>query len=266
MIKHVLTDNKGCLNFDEKTSMNYNIEYDKILEKNQKIKKIYMIFKRILDVIFSLSALVLLCPIFLIIVCCIKIDSKGPAFFKQKRIGKNKKEFYIIKFRTMTVDTPQYIPTHMLNKSNNYITKVGRFLRGSSLDELPQFINILKGDMALIGPRPALYNQYDLINERDRYRVNEIKPGLTGWAQVNGRDKLTTKAKARLDGEYYIKYGILIDLKCFFKTFYTVIMRDGYVEGAENVKMETSNDEVKRRSINETSTDGINGSIDDRAI
>lgn len=260
MVKQVITRSSVSPRIDE----NVEEHLDNHLDKH--IKTTYLIMKRILDIIFSLLALVLLCPVFFLIICCIKIDSKGSVFFKQKRIGKNKKEFYILKFRTMKIETPQYIPTDKLNKSNNYITRVGHFLRESSLDELPQFINILKGDMTLIGPRPALYNQYDLINERDKYHVNELKPGLTGWAQVNGRDRLSTKEKAKLDGEYYLKYGVIIDLKCFFKTFYTVIMRDGYVEGAESVKVEPSKNNVKRRSINETSTNGVNSSIDDRAV
>ena len=225
MVKQVITRSSVSPRIDENVEEHLENHLDK------HIKTTYLIMKRILDIIFSLLALVLLCPIFLIIICCIKIDSKGPAFFKQKRIGKNKKEFYILKFRTMKIETPQYIPTDKLNKSNNYITRVGHFLRESSLDELPQFINILRGDMTLIGPRPALYNQYDLINERDKYHVNELKPGLTGWAQVNGRDRLSTKEKAKLDGEYVEKMSFLFDCKCFFKTITSVLKHEGVVEG-----------------------------------
>ena len=198
------------------------------------MKKIYCdIIKRILDFILSLLGLIILSPLFIIIMIVIKIDSKGPVFFKQKRVGKDKKYFNILKFRTMKIDTPKEVPTHMLENAESYITKVGNFLRKTSLDELPQIINILKGNMSIIGPRPALWNQDDLIEERDKYRANEIKPGLTGLAQINGRDELEIHVKANLDGEYVEKMSFLFDIKIFFKTIFKVFKHDGIVEGAQ---------------------------------
>lgn len=179
----------------------------------------------------SLIALVLLSPLFLILCVWIKLDSKGPILFKQKRVGKDKTYFYILKFRTMYVDTPKDMPTHLLANPDQYITKAGRFLRKTSLDELPQILNILKGDMAIIGPRPALWNQYDLIEERDRYHANEIKPGLSGWAQINGRDELEIEVKAKLDGEYVERSSFLFDVKCLIGTITSVLRSDGVVEG-----------------------------------
>lgn len=161
----------------------------------------------------------------------IKLDSKGPILFKQKRVGINKSHFYILKFRTMRIDTPQDTPTHLLENPDQYITRVGRFLRKTSLDELPQIWNILIGDMSIIGPRPALWNQYDLIAERDKYGVNDILPGLTGWAQINGRDELPIEVKAKLDGEYVENMGFWMDVKCFFGTIISVFKSDGVVEG-----------------------------------
>jgi len=193
--------------------------------------KIYPLVKRIIDIILSSIGLIVLIPILLIIALIIKIDSKGPVFFKQKRVGKNKKHFYILKFRTMRVDTPRDMPTHLLENPDAYITKVGRFLRKTSLDELPQIINILKGEMSIIGPRPALWNQYDLIAERDKYGANDIYPGLTGWAQINGRDELPIEVKAKLDGEYVAKMSFAFDCKCFFLTIISVLKSDGVVEG-----------------------------------
>ena len=187
--------------------------------------------KRILDFVLSFIALIMLSPVFLIIAILIKLDSKGPVLFKQKRVGKNKKHFYILKFRTMKVDTPKDTPTHMLQNPEKYITRVGKFLRKTSLDELPQIINILKGDMSIIGPRPALWNQYDLIAERDKYGANDVYPGLTGWAQINGRDELPIEVKARYDGEYVQKMSFWMDVKCFFRTIISVIKVDGVVEG-----------------------------------
>ena len=187
--------------------------------------------KRILDFVLSFIALIMLSPVFLIIAILIKLDSKGPVLFKQKRVGKNKKHFYILKFRTMKVDTPKDTPTHMLQNPEKYITRVGKFLRKTSLDELPQIINILKGDMSIIGPRPALWNQYDLIAERDKYGANDVYPGLTGWAQINGRDELPIEVKARYDGEYVQKMSFWMDVKCFFRTIISVIKADGVVEG-----------------------------------
>src|SRR5690554_701997 len=160
---------------------------------------IYKVFKRIMDTLLAFLALVILSPIFLILIMLIKLDSKGPILFRQKRIGKNKKHFNILKFRTMRIDTPKDVPTHQLENPDKYITKVGKFLRRSSLDELPQLFNILFGQMSIVGPRPALWNQDDLIAERDKYSANNIKPGLTGLAQVSGRDNLSIIDKAKLD-------------------------------------------------------------------
>ena len=193
----------------------------------------YSVMKRFIDFILSFIAMITLCPVLLSIALFIKVDSKGPVFFKQKRIGINKCEFYILKFRTMRTDAPKDTPTHMLSNSDVFITKVGRFLRRSSLDELPQIINILKGEMSLIGPRPALWNQYDLIAERDKYNANDIYPGLTGWAQINGRDELPIAVKAKLDGEYVKRRSLIFDLKIFFKTILSVLNREGVKEGAE---------------------------------
>jgi len=193
----------------------------------------YIHVKRGIDVILSLVSLILLSPLFIIIMMTIKLDSTGPFFFKQKRIGVHKSHFYIYKFRSMQVNAPKDQPTHLLKNADSHITRVGKFLRKSSLDELPQLINILKGDMSIIGPRPALWNQYDLITERDKYGANEIKPGLTGWAQINGRDELLIEDKARLDGFYVNNYGIIIDILCFFKTIKSVFKREGIVEGSK---------------------------------
>lgn len=190
-----------------------------------------MKIKRLIDIIFSLLGLVILSPIFLLLILAIKLDSKGPVLFKQKRVGIHKTHFNILKFRTMQIDTPKDTPTHLLENPGQWITKVGKFLRKTSLDELPQIINILKGEMSIIGPRPALWNQYDLIEERDKYGVNDIKPGLTGWAQINGRDELPIEVKAKLDGEYVKKIGLLMDIKCFFGTIISVLKSDGVVEG-----------------------------------
>ena len=173
-------------------------------------------------------------PLFLLLIICIKLDSKGPVLFKQRRIGKGKKEFYILKFRTMRIDTPKDMPTHLLEDPEMYITKVGKFLRKTSLDELPQIINIIKGEMSIIGPRPALWNQYDLIKERDKYGANDVTPGLTGWAQINGRDELPIDVKAKLDGEYVEKLSPLFDLKVFFMTIKSVLKSEGVKEGKNN--------------------------------
>lgn len=191
----------------------------------------YQKWKRIVDFFLSLMGLVVLSPLFLVLAVAIKAESKGPVFFKQKRVGIHKKHFMILKFRTMRTDTPKDMPTHLLKNPEQYITRTGRFLRKTSLDELPQLINILKGDMAVVGPRPALYNQYDLIAERDKYGANDIRPGLTGWAQINGRDELEIPVKARLDGDYKEKMGFAMDLRCFFGTFLSVLKSEGVVEG-----------------------------------
>jgi len=189
-----------------------------------------------LDFILSLLALIVLSPVFIILIVLIKLDSKGPVLFKQKRVGKNKQHFNILKFRTMRTDTPSDMPTHLLQNPEACITRVGKFLRKSSLDELPQIINILKGEMSIVGPRPALWNQYDLIAERDKYGANDIPPGLTGWAQVNGRDELPIEVKARFDGEYATNIKFLIDIKCLFKTFSSVLLGKGVVEGQAQVQ------------------------------
>lgn len=191
-------------------------------------------FKRFFDVLASGLALVLLSVPLLIIAVAIKIDSSGSVLFKQKRVGIHKSHFYIYKFRTMYADTPDDIPTHQLVNAESHITKVGAFLRKTSLDELPQLINIFKGDMSFVGPRPALWNQYDLIARRDEYNANSVKPGLTGWAQINGRDELEIPVKARFDGEYIEKLSFLFDLKCIFATFVSVFKSDGIVEGSSS--------------------------------
>ena len=191
--------------------------------------------KRGMDFMMALLGLVILYPVFLILILAIKLDSRGPVLFRQKRVGIHKTHFHILKFRTMRIDTPRDMPTHLLKNPEQYITKVGRFLRRTSLDELPQIVNILKGDMAVVGPRPALWNQYDLIEERDRYGANDVRPGLTGWAQINGRDELEIPVKAKLDGDYTEALlhgkGLRMDCRCFFGTFLSVLREEGVVEG-----------------------------------
>ncbi len=191
----------------------------------------YPRLKRFIDIFLSLLGLILLSPVFLLIMIAIKIDSKGPVFFKQKRVGIHKTHFNVLKFRTMRIDTPKDTPTHLLRDPERWITRVGWFLRKTSLDELPQLINILKGEMSLVGPRPALWNQDDLIAERDRYGANDVLPGLTGWAQVNGRDELPIEVKARLDGEYVRNMGLSMDMKCIIRTIVSVVKSEGVVEG-----------------------------------
>ena len=188
-------------------------------------------FKRLLDIILSGCAIVILSPLLLIIAVAIKIDDPGPVLFRQKRVGIHKTHFSIMKFRTMKMDTPKDTPTHLLENPEQYITKVGKFLRKSSLDELPQIFQIFTGKMSIIGPRPALWNQFDLIAERDKYGANDVRPGLTGWAQINGRDELPIDVKARFDGEYAEKLSFLFDCKCFFGTIVSVLKHDGVVEG-----------------------------------
>jgi O-antigen biosynthesis protein WbqP len=192
---------------------------------------LYLVLKRFYDTVGAFIGLILLSPIFVILIILIKLDSKGPIFFKQKRIGRHKKHFNILKFRTMKIDTPKDTPTHLLKNPDQYITRLGRFLRKSSLDELPQIINILKGNMSIIGPRPALWNQYDLIEERDKYNVHKLYPGITGYAQIKGRDTLPITDKAKLDG-YYVKHiSLWLDIKIFILTFVSVFRSDGIVEG-----------------------------------
>lgn len=192
---------------------------------------IYLRIKRLFDVILSAAGLAILSPVWLIIILSIRLDSPGPILFRQKRVGIHKTYFNILKFRTMRVDTPRDVPTHLLDDPDRYITRVGRFLRKTSLDELPQIINILKGDMSIVGPRPALWNQDDLVAERDRYGANDVTPGLTGWAQINGRDELEIKEKARLDGWYVRHMGFRTDCICLFGTFLAVAEHRGVVEG-----------------------------------
>ena len=191
----------------------------------------YKFFKRTLDIVLSFIGMIVLSPFFLLLVLAIKLDSKGPVLFKQKRVGLHKKHFYILKFRTMRIDTPKDTPTHLLENPEQWITKVGKFLRKTSLDELPQIWNIFVGDMSIIGPRPALWNQYDLIEERDRYGANDVLPGLTGWAQIHGRDELPIAKKAELDGYYVQHLSFGLDVRCFFGTIKSVAKSDGVVEG-----------------------------------
>ena len=205
-------------------------------------------FKRLIDIILSLIGGIVLLPVFLIIAIVIVIDDPGPVFFKQKRVGKNKKLFWLHKFRSMKVKTPD-IPTHLLTNPEQYITRVGKFLRKTSLDELPQVYDILFGKMSIIGPRPALWNQDDLIAERDKYGANDVKPGLTGWAQINGRDELEIPVKAKLDGEYIEKMSFLFDCKCFFGTIASVLKSDGVVEGGtgELKKQEEEKEKAEKK-------------------
>lgn len=197
----------------------------------------YLFVKRVLDLVLACGGGIVLAPFMGALALAVKLDSPGPVFFRQKRIGKNKKTFDILKFRTMRTDTPKDVPTHLLHDPEAYITRTGRFMRKYSLDELPQIFNIIKGDMSIIAPRPALWNQKDLIAERDRYGANDIRPGLTGWAQINGRDELEIEEKARLDGEYIRrlqKGGInafLFDVKCLIGTVTSVLKHSGVVEG-----------------------------------
>ena len=193
--------------------------------------------KRFLDIILSLGGIIVLAIPMALIALAIKLDSPGPVFFKQKRVGKNKEHFNIFKFRTMRTDTPPDAPTHELSDPAKWITKTGKFLRKTSLDELPQLFNILRGEMSIIGPRPALWNQFDLIEERDKYGANDIRPGLTGWAQISGRDELEIDVKAAFDGEYVEKMSLAFDIKCFLGTITSVLKSEGVVEGGtQNTK------------------------------
>ena len=187
--------------------------------------------KRFMDIILSLAGIIVLSPVLIILSLIIKFTSPGPVLFKQERVGKNNQLFKIYKFRSMRIDTPKDVPTHMLENPDQYITSVGRFMRKTSLDELPQLFNILKGNMAVIGPRPSLPNQYDLNELRDKNGASSIRPGLTGWAQINGRDELEIEIKAGLDGDYVKNMSFLFDCKCFFGTFVSVLKSDGVVEG-----------------------------------
>lgn len=187
--------------------------------------------KRLIDLLLSACAIVVLSPVYLLICIAIVADDPGPVFFRQKRVGIHKTHFRILKFRTMKVSTPKDVPTHLLENPEQYITRVGKFLRKTSLDELPQIFQIFTGKMAIIGPRPALWNQFDLIAERDKYGANDVRPGLTGWAQINGRDELPIDVKARFDGEYVENLSFAFDCKCFFGTIRSVLKSEGVVEG-----------------------------------
>ena len=187
--------------------------------------------KRLIDWLLSACAIVVLSPVYLLICLAILADDPGPVFFRQKRVGIHKTHFQILKFRTMKVSTPKDVPTHLLENPEQYITRVGKFLRKTSLDELPQIFQIFTGKMAIIGPRPALWNQFDLIAERDKYGANDVRPGLTGWAQINGRDELPIDVKARFDGEYVQNLSFAFDCKCFFGTIGSVLKSEGVVEG-----------------------------------
>ena len=187
--------------------------------------------KRLLDIVLSACGILVLAPVYLLVALAIVIDDPGPVFFCQKRVGVHKTHFQILKFRTMKMNTPKDTPTHLLENPQQYITRVGRILRKLSLDELPQIFQIFTGEMSIIGPRPCLWNQFDLIEERDKYGANDVRPGLTGWAQINGRDELPIDVKARFDGEYVERLSFLFDCKCFFGTITSVLKSDGVVEG-----------------------------------
>lgn len=191
--------------------------------------------KRLIDIVLSSIAIVILIPVWIVLAIAIKVDDPGPVFFRQKRIARDKngeKQFFrIFKYRSMKMSTPHDVPTHLLENPEQYITKVGKFLRKTSLDELPQIFNIWKGEMSIIGPRPALWNQDDLYDERAKYGANSVTPGLTGWAQINGRDELEIDVKARLDGTYVERMSFLFDVKCFLGTIFSVLRSDGVVEG-----------------------------------
>lgn len=203
-------------------------------------------FKRLIDFLLSFIGIIVLAIPMLIIAVIVKIDSTGPVFFKQKRVGLHKTYFEIIKFRSMSVNAPKDMPTHMLENPEAYLSKWQKFIRKSSLDELPQLFCILKGDMSIVGPRPALWNQEDLIAERDKYGANDIKPGLTGWAQINGRDELPTEEKARLDGEYVEKVSFAFDCRCFFATIGKVLKSEGVVEGEKSLNNKEDSNTVTK--------------------
>ena len=195
-------------------------------------------WKRILDIVLSGLAILTLLPLFAVIAVWICLDSEGPVFFRQTRIGIHKTQFEILKFRTMQKNAPKDVPTHMFSDSHHWITRAGRILRKASMDELPQLFQIFTGKMSIVGPRPALWNQYDLIAERDKYGANDVRPGLTGWAQVNGRDALSVEEKARYDGEYAAHVTFGMDMVCIWKTFSTVVTRKGFSEGRRDDEQE----------------------------
>lgn len=204
-------------------------------------KKVYIKIKRVIDFTLSLIGIIASLPVWVILIIAIKLDTPGPVFFLQKRVGIHKTHFHIIKFRTMRSDTPKDVPTHLLEHPEIYITRLGKMMRKLSLDELPQLINILKGDMSIVGPRPALWNQYDLLEERDKYGANDVVPGLTGWAQINGRDELDIPEKAKLDGHYVRQMGLAMDMRCFFGTIAVLLKSEGVVEGKSNNEEDINN-------------------------
>ena len=213
--------------------------------------------KRAVDFFLSGIAIVLFSWLLLLLALIIKTTSKGPVFFKQKRVGIRKTYFNILKFRTMRIDTPKDMPTHLLQNPDQYITPIGRFLRKTSLDELPQLFNIFLGQMAIVGPRPALWNQYDLIEERDQYRANDVRPGLTGWAQVNGRDELPIPVKARLDGEYIERLGFCFDIQCLFKTVTSVLKSEGVKEGGTGTIEKELDSKPKQEQFEEQEKESV---------
>lgn len=191
--------------------------------------------KRIIDLFFGIISMLCLLPVFLIIMLAIKISSKGPLIFRQRRVAVRQKEFNIYKFRTMHTNTPGDVATHMLENPEKFITPVGKILRKTSLDELPQILNVIKGEMSFVGPRPALYNQYDLISQRERLGINKVQPGITGWAQINGRDELPISEKVKLDKYYVENMSLWFDFKIVLRTFFSVLMRKGIVEGSHKI-------------------------------
>ncbi len=211
---------------------------------------IYKCFKRLMDFLLSLIGIIILLPLFIVLALIIKLTSRGPIFFKQKRVGKNKKLFTLLKFRTMRIDTPKDTPTHMLENPDQWITKIGKFLRKTSLDELPQIFNIFIGKMSIIGPRPALWNQDDLIAERDKYNANSIRPGLTGYAQIHGRDELSIVEKAKLDGYYMNHFGMWLDIKIFFGTIKSIFKSEGVVEGGTGTIENKDKEKVEKGDSN----------------
>lgn len=220
------------IDFENMLSEDMRVFVENMPEKPKRKVGLYeKIWKKMLDNIISFLGLIVLSPFFIVLIIWIKIDDPGPAFFRQKRVGKDKKLFFLHKFRSMKMSTPSDTPTHLLEDPEQYITKVGKFLRKSSLDELPQIWDIFRGKMSIIGPRPALWNQGDLIAEREKYAANDVMPGLTGLAQINGRDELEIIDKARFDGKYCEKVCLNRDVKCFFDTIFSVIKKEGIVEG-----------------------------------
>lgn len=206
-----------------------------------------MLMKRLLDFAFALLALIVLSPLLVALALAVKMDSRGPVIFKQKRVGLRGRHFEMYKFRTMSDDAPHDVPTHLLAAAHSHVTRVGRVLRKLSLDELPQLVNILKGNMSFVGPRPALWNQEDLIAERAKYGANDVRPGLTGWAQINGRDELSVEEKARLDGYYVANLGLLLDIRCVIGTLLPVIKGSGVVDGSGLSSDEASTDDDHAR-------------------